>query len=251
VAGRQALVRRIPAQPQSPSRRPEPLLEALKTGDERAFASLVDDYGSSLLRLAMTYVGVRAVAEEVVQETWLGVLIGIDRFEGRSSLKTWIFRILANTASTRGRRERRMVPVSSLVGDRGEGALGPTSWETPEDGLLAGETREVILEAIQRLPPSQRSVVTLRDVEGWPAEEVCSVLELSEGNQRVLLHRGRSKIRMALERYFGAFEETVPAGTWRLAQPESSIQARASLRATRSSTASQLAQRTTTPGASR
>jgi RNA polymerase sigma-70 factor (ECF subfamily) len=207
------------------------LLEALRAGDENAFASLMDEYSSSLLRVAMGYVGNRSVAEEVVQETWLGVINGLDRFEGRSSLKTWIFRILTNTASSRGQRERRIVPFSSLTGDDDEEAsvdedrffppdharypshwsIGPTPWETPEDGLLSGETREIIFDAIEDLPPAQRTVVTLRDVEGWPAEEVCSMLDLSEANQRVLLHRGRTKIRLALEDYFGAVEETVPA----------------------------------------
>jgi RNA polymerase sigma-70 factor (ECF subfamily) len=206
------------------------LIESLRAGDEHAFAWLIDEYSSALFRVAMTHVGARAVAEEVVQETWLGVLNGIDRFEGRSSLKTWIFRILTNTASTRGQRERRMVPFSALASpgeedgvdeDRffppeharypGHWALGPTAWETPEDGLLSGETREVILRAIEELPEAQRAVVTLRDVEGWPPEEVCDALQLSDGNQRVLLHRGRTKIRAALESYFGAVEETVPA----------------------------------------
>jgi|SRR5215207_4145203 len=209
------------------------LIESLKAGDERAFARLVDEYGSSLLRVAMTYVGSRAVAEELVQDTWLGVLGGLDRFEGRSSLKTWIFRILTNTASTRGQRERRTMPFSSLASEAGDAgaavdadrffppdharypnhwAIGPSSWRTPEEGLLSSETRAVMLEAIDQLPPSQRAVVTLRDVEGWPADEVCEALELSEGNQRVLLHRGRSRVRLALERHLGAVEETVAAG---------------------------------------
>jgi len=208
------------------------LIASLKAGDERAFAWLLDEYSSSLLRVAMTHVATRTVAEEVVQETWLGVINGIDRFEGRSSLKTWIFRILTNTASTRGQRERRMVPFSSLAAaDDDESsvdadrffppdharypdhwAIGPTAWEAPEDGLLAGETREVILRAIDDLPEAQRTVVTLRDVEGWPPEEVCEVLHVSDGNQRVLLHRARTRIRSALETYFGAVEETVPAG---------------------------------------
>ena len=208
------------------------LIASLKAGDDHAFATLIDEYSSSLLRVAMTYVGSRAVAEEVVQETWLGVINGLDRFEGRSSLKTWIFRILTNTASTRGQRERRTLPFSALGGaeedDSGvdaerffppdharypdHWAIGPTAWETPEDGLLSGETREVILEAIEALPEAQRTVITLRDVEGWPAEEVCDALQLSEGNQRVLLHRARTRVRAALENYFGAVEETVPVG---------------------------------------
>jgi len=208
------------------------LIASLRAGDERAFAQLLDEYSPALLRVAMTHVGTRTVAEEVVQETWLGVINGIDRFEGRSSLKTWIFRILTNTANTRGQRERRMVPFSSLAAaDDDESAVdpdrffspdharypdhwavGPTAWQTPEGGLLAGETREVIQRAIDELPEAQRAVVTLRDVEGWPPEEVCEVLRVSDGNQRVLLHRARTRIRSALETYFGAVEETVPAG---------------------------------------
>jgi RNA polymerase sigma-70 factor, ECF subfamily len=203
------------------------LIAGLRRGDERAFATLMDVYSSPLLRVAMSYVPCRAVAEEVVQETWLGVLKGIDRFEGRSSLKTWIFRILTNTAVTRGARERRVVPFASLSGDDGEPfdpdrffgtdhdrypghwEFGPTPWETPEEELLSGEAREVILSAIDQLPPAQRAVISLRDVEGWPSDEVCDALELSEGNQRVLLHRARTKVRAALERYHDAVECTM------------------------------------------
>jgi RNA polymerase sigma-70 factor, ECF subfamily len=209
------------------------LLEALRRGQEAAFAELISRYSSPLLRVATTYTGSRAVAEEVVQETWLGVLHGLDRFEGRSSLKTWIFKILTNIAATRGARERRSVPFSALATqEAGEGepsvdperffppdhdrwpghwALGPTRWETPEAGLLSAEARELVLREIERLPPAQRTVITLRDIEGWPAEEVCHALEVSEGNQRVLLHRARSKVRSALEEYFGAVEPTVAA----------------------------------------
>jgi RNA polymerase sigma-70 factor, ECF subfamily len=209
------------------------LVDALRRGDERAFAELVDEHSSSLLRVAMIYVGSRAVAEEVVQETWLGVLCGIDRFEGRSSFKTWLFKILTNTARTRGARERRTVPFSAFAeaGREDEGpvvdpdrffppdhdrypdhwALGPVRWQTPEEGLVSGETRAVIDETIAELPDSQRTVITLRDIEGWPSEEVCAALVISEGNQRVLLHRARAKVRTALEAYFGAVEETVPA----------------------------------------
>jgi RNA polymerase sigma-70 factor, ECF subfamily len=204
------------------------LIESLKAGDERAFARLLDEYSSALFRVAMAHVGTRSVAEEVVQETWLGVINGIDRFQGRSSLKTWIFRILTNTANTRGQRERRIVPFSALGpaddkpsvdADRffppdharypDHWALGPTAWETPEEGLLSAETRELILRAIEALPEAQRAVVTLRDVQGWSPEEVCDALQLSDGNQRVLLHRARTKVRAVLESYFGAVEETV------------------------------------------
>jgi RNA polymerase sigma-70 factor (ECF subfamily) len=209
------------------------LVEALRRGEEGAFAELISRYSSPLLRVAMTYTGSRAVAEEVVQETWLGVLHGLDRFEGRSSLKTWIFKILTNIAATRAARERRSVPFSALAArevedgepsvdpdrffppdhDRwpGHWALGPTRWETPEAGLLGAEVREVMLREIHRLPQAQRTVISLRDIEGWSAEEVCDALEVSEGNQRVLLHRARSKVRAALEEYFGAVEPTVAA----------------------------------------
>lgn len=205
------------------------LVEALRAGDEAAFSQLIDAYHGPLVRLAMSFVPSRAVAEEVVQETWLGVLKGIDGFEGRSSLKTWIYRILTNTAKTRGRRESRSVPFSSLEGPEDEGpllgpdrflpadherwpthwAVGPTPWEVPEESLLSGEAREVILAAIGGLPPNQRLVVTMRDVEGCSSEEVCNTLEISETNQRVLLHRGRNKVRTAIEAYLGATEPTL------------------------------------------
>jgi RNA polymerase sigma-70 factor (ECF subfamily) len=196
------------------------VVAALRRGDERVFAELVNAYSSSLLRLAQDFVRTRAVAEEVVQETWLALLTGIDRFEGRSSLKTWLFRILVNKAKTRGAREARTVPFSSLVGDEGEPAVpgerfrGPDNqwaghWASPppatdaipEQRLLAREARERILAALETLPDSQRLVVTLRDVAGLEADEVCDTLGLTEGNQRVLLHRGRAKLRLAYERY--------------------------------------------------
>jgi RNA polymerase sigma-70 factor, ECF subfamily len=204
------------------------LVAALRAGDEEAFRELVDALGPALLRLARMYVRTPAVAEEVVQETWIGVLRGIDRFEGRSSLKTWIFRILVNTAKTKALRERRSIPFSAALEGGGDEpavdpdrflspdhpsrprgwALGPIPWPTPEEQLLAGEAQAIILEAIEKLPPAQREVVTLRDVEGWSSEEVCNALELSETSQRVLLHRARSKVREALESYFGAMEPT-------------------------------------------
>jgi RNA polymerase sigma-70 factor, ECF subfamily len=200
------------------------LVEALRRGDEAAFTALLDRYGASMLRVAQFHVRTRAVAEDVVQEAWLGVLKGLDRFEGRSSLKTWIFRILTNIAKTRGERESRSVPFSSLASDdeadapsvdpsrfqgpnellTGNWASPPRPWDdVPEAKLLARETREQIDAAIAELPPKQREVVTLRDVEGFGSEEVCNVLDLSETNQRVLLHRARARIRAALEDYLG------------------------------------------------
>jgi RNA polymerase sigma-70 factor (ECF subfamily) len=195
------------------------LVERLRRGDESAFAALTDSYSAMLLRVARMYVSTDAVAQEVVQETWLGVLNGIERFESRSSLKTWIFRILTNIAKTHGVRESRSIPFSSaanpgedasVAAERflpagsdqpGAWAIGPKRWETPEASLLAGETREVILEAIERLSPAQREVITLRDLEGWSSQEVCNALEITETNQRVLLHRARSGVRGAIERH--------------------------------------------------
>jgi len=197
------------------------LVRLLRSGDEEAFAALVDRYGPSMLRLAMMYVSSRAVAEEVVQESWLAVLTGIDRFEERSSLKTWMFRILTNKAKTRAEREGRTVPFSSIGDpDDGEPAVDPDRfadtgvpgrgpWATPpraldripEERLLAREAQQRIVAAIQALPESQRAVITLRDVDGLSAEETCDVLGLTEGNQRVLLHRARSKVRSEFERY--------------------------------------------------
>ena len=202
------------------------LVQALRRGDQAAFMHLVDEYGPTLLRVARMYVPTTAVAEEVVQETWIGVLNGIDRFEGRSSLKTWIFRILVNIAKTRGERERRSIPFSSAVNAASEPsvdpdrflpagderahawALAPAPWPGPEESLLARETQGVILRAIEKLPPVQRAVITLRDVYGWSSEEVRNALELSETNQRVLLHRARSKVRGAIERHLNPVEST-------------------------------------------
>jgi RNA polymerase sigma-70 factor (ECF subfamily) len=205
----------------------EPLLAALLAGDERAFAELVAQHSPSLLRVAMAYVPSRAVAEEVVQETWIAVMRGIDGFEGRSSLKTWIFRILANVAMRGGSRERRSVPFAALAASEESGpsvdagrftpadhdlfpghwVLAPTRWPTPEEGLLSGETRAVIVAAISALPRAQRTVLALRDIEGWSSEDVCAALEISPGNQRILLHRARSRVRAAVEEYFGSVEE--------------------------------------------
>ena len=196
------------------------LLDALRAGDEEAFAALVREHHASLVRVARMFVSTQAVAEEVAQETWLGVLNGLDRFEGRSSLKTWIFRILTNIAKTRAVRDGRTLPFSALQepgrvpeaavdADRfldpehprwpGHWALKPEAW--PEEALVTAETRERLTEAIEALPATQRAVISLRDIEGWSSEEVRNALGLSETNQRVLLHRARSKVRAALESY--------------------------------------------------
>jgi RNA polymerase sigma-70 factor (ECF subfamily) len=198
------------------------LLEALRAGDEAAFAQLVREYQPSLVRVARIYVSTQAAAEEVAAETWLAVLNGLDRFEGRSSLRTWIFRILTNIAKTRAQRDGRTLPFSALQdpGRVPEGALDadrfldpehprwPGHWAVrpepwPEDALVAAETQALVAEAIEALPPAQRAVISLRDVEGWSSEEVRNALEISETNQRVLLHRARSKVRRALESYLG------------------------------------------------
>jgi RNA polymerase sigma-70 factor, ECF subfamily len=201
------------------------LVAALRRGDEAAFMTLVERYHGALVRLALAYVPDRSSAEEVAQDTWLGVLQGIGRFEGRSSLRTWIFRILVNRAKTRGVRERRSQPFSDLASDRdddgptvdpdrfvpdgqagaGHWAAPPRPWEyRPDDRVLAGELRGVIAAALDGLPPRQRTVITLRDIEGWSADEVRATLDLTEGNQRVLLHRARAKVRRELEQYFDA-----------------------------------------------
>ena len=204
----------------------ELLLDRLRSGDEAAFLELVQRYHSSLLSMAGFYVPRRDVAEEVVQETWMGVLRGIRLFEARSSLKTWIFRILVNCAIKRRKCEERLVPFSSLAkteteaaelavspdrfhpaGDQSQGhwAFPPASWgEDPEERLLAQESMEQLQIATEKLPPAQKMVLKLRDVSGWTSQEVCTLLEISECNQRVLLHRARSKIRSVLETYLGA-----------------------------------------------
>jgi RNA polymerase sigma-70 factor (ECF subfamily) len=199
------------------------LVAALRRGDEAAFVRLVEALHGSMLRVAMIHVGDRSTAEEVVQDAWLGVLRQLDRFEGRSSLKTWVLRIVSNRAKTRAVRERRTVPFSALPGgdlqadepavdpDRflpaghrwaGHWASPPASWrEVPEDLLLSQETLTEVDRAIATLPAAQRAVLVLRDVEGLTAAEACQLLGLTEGNQRVLLHRARSKVRATLEPY--------------------------------------------------
>jgi RNA polymerase sigma-70 factor, ECF subfamily len=201
------------------------LVAALRRGDEAAFVAVVTKHQASLKRIARRYVSSEAVADEVVQETWLAVVKGFDRFEGRSSLKTWIFHILANVAKTRGERERRSLPFTAVAraheGDdepsvdadrfRPEGdawpghwAVPPCPWEDPERRLGSLEARALLREAIDDLPPVQQAVLALRDVEGVPAEEVCGLLDLTAVNQRVILHRARSRLRSTFERYLDA-----------------------------------------------
>ncbi len=196
------------------------LVARLRAGDERAFEALVDRHYGMMLAVARGHVRTRAVAEEVVQEAWVGVLNGIGRFEGRSSLKTWIMRIVVNIAITRGEREARAIPFSTLAPEGDEPAVDPdrfrdesdgfpghwraypANWAAvPDDALLSRETLDVVMGAIGELPDAQRVVITMRDVAGCSAEEVCGTLDVSEGNQRVLLHRARSHVRNALERH--------------------------------------------------
>jgi RNA polymerase sigma-70 factor, ECF subfamily len=200
------------------------LVAALRAGDQDAYAALVDELTPPLTRLALAHVPSRAVAEEVVQDTWLGVINGIDRFEGRSSLRTWIFQILLNTARTRGKREKRTLPFAAfrrraeegrdepaVDADRFQGRRGedpgawarpPAEWSSPEVLLGQEQARKVMLETIAGLPPRQREVITLRDILGYSAAEARNALDVSETNQRVLLHRARSKVRAALEELF-------------------------------------------------
>jgi RNA polymerase sigma-70 factor (ECF subfamily) len=200
------------------------LLERLRAGDRIAFAELVDAWSPVLLRVALLHVSTRASAEEVVQDTWLAVIRQLDRFEGRSSLRTWVFRILENQARSRGVREARTVPWSSAFGDGGPDDAGPTvdpdrfrgpddrwprhwtqaglpaRWEPPpEDAAVAAEVRRELRAALDELPERQRVVVELRDVHGLSSEEVCERLGLTPGNQRILLHRGRARLRARLE----------------------------------------------------
>ena len=186
------------------------VVAALRERDEATFMMLVEAWHGSMVRVAGAYVPSRAVADEVVQETWLAVLGGIDRFEERSSLKTWIFRILANRARTRAVREAKQVPFSSLEGDDGPAvdpsAFGPGGgWERlperPDERALTAELRQEIGQAIAGLPEQQRTVITLRDVAGLDGPEVADLLDISEGNQRVILHRARSRVRETLAGY--------------------------------------------------
>jgi len=199
------------------------ILDALRAGDEKAFLALVQSLNGPMLRVASLYVSSRGVAEEVVQEAWVGVLSGLPRFEGRSSLRRWIFGILANCAKSRGVREARSTPFSDIgpQDDEDEPAVDPSRflppdhprwpghWSAPptawaDEQVLNKESLAVVEVAIAQLPMNQREVITLRDVLGWNSAEVCESLGLSEGNQRVLLHRARSKVRGVLEKHFGA-----------------------------------------------
>ena len=198
------------------------LLAALRAGDAHAFEQLVERHHAALVRVARQYVATREIAEDVAQEAWLGFLRGLDGFEGRSSLRTYLFRIVMNLARTRGVRETRSTPFSALGRDDESGpsvdperfvqapAVGAGHWISPirpwggsaEQIALSDEALEVVHDAIAELPETQRRVVTLRDVEGFHADEVCDLLELSEGNQRVLLHRARTKLRQKLADYY-------------------------------------------------
>jgi RNA polymerase sigma-70 factor (ECF subfamily) len=188
------------------------LLGRLRAGDEQAFVALVERYNGSMLRLASSFVPSRAVAEEVVQETWLALLRGLMAFEGRSSLKTWLFSILVNRARSAGVRESRSVPVAdagpvvdaSRFGPSGAWSVPPEHWiEEAESRVDAAKLAGLLRPAIDGLPARQREVVLLRDVEGLTSAEVCTVLAISEANQRVLLHRGRGKLRQVLETELG------------------------------------------------
>lgn len=200
--------------------RPQPqdgeLLERLRAGDEAAFIALVTSYHASMVRLALTFVSDRGAAEEVAQEAWLGVVKGLARFEGRASLKTRIFRILVNRARSRGVRDARTVPFSAFDTEDHDGAsvsdrftardgwarpAAPWTEQNPEEVLARREALEAIDAAIAALPPGQRAVVTLRDIEGLEASDVCNILEITETNQRVLLHRARTKLRAAVEHH--------------------------------------------------
>ncbi|MCA9825513.1 MAG: sigma-70 family RNA polymerase sigma factor [Dehalococcoidia bacterium] len=200
------------------------LVARLREGEAEAFEELVDKYHSALVRFARLYVPTHELAEDVVQETWMGVLRGLDRFEGRSSLKTWIFRIAANRAQTKGKREARTVPFAALASTEAgqeesvevdrflppDHAERPNFWSTlpldfdnqPEARLLSDETFAEIRRAIDTLPPMQATVITLRDLQQWSSTEVREALDITEANQRVLLHRARTKVRRAIEDYF-------------------------------------------------
>jgi len=195
------------------------LVAGLRAGDEETFACLLNGWSGSMLRLARSFVSTAASAEEVVQDTWLAVFQGIERFEGRSSLRTWVYRILVNIARRRGSAEQRTVPWASLEPDHdptvdpgrfrgpddqypGGWLAFPERWPTTETEVLAREVRATVAAAIDSLPARQQVVLTLRDIDGQRAEDVCALLDISMANQRVLLHRARAAVRSRLERYF-------------------------------------------------
>jgi RNA polymerase sigma-70 factor, ECF subfamily len=199
----------------------EQTVAALRAGDESTFSELFACNYPMMKRVARSYVGCDAIADEVVQETWMAVVTGIDRFQGRCALGTWMFSILTHQAKTHAARERRSLPLSSLASrdveepavdaDRfqtddeawpGHWATPPRPWQKPERRLLSLEARELLKKALPELPERQRLIVALRDIEGLSSEEVCDLLGLSQENQRVLLHRARSRLRAALEAYF-------------------------------------------------
>ena len=212
----------------SPRPGDQEMVRRLRSGDDRAFAEVVDAWSPVMLRVARSHVSTDASAEEVVQEAWMAVIRGLDQFEGRSALRTWVFRILTNLAKTRGVRESRTVPLSSLDSGEASGPSvdperfrtaddpwpggwtpvgGPSRWQpTPEDTSLTGELREQLSTSLTRLPGRQKAVVSLRDVHGLSAEEVCWALGISATNQRVLLHRARSRLRRDLEAYVATAE---------------------------------------------
>jgi len=201
------------------------LLESLRGGDESAFSWLVQQYHNSMMRLALLYVQDNGLAEEVAQETWVAVLKGLNRFEGRSSIKTWIFTILTNQAKTRGRREKRTVSFSELeealenkptvdpkrfkpsnsAASADHWFVNPSSWkDIPEEAFLSQEMLHMVWDTVSTLPENQRVVITLRDMEGFSSNEVCNILGISETNHRVLLHRARAKVRSVLEDYLNS-----------------------------------------------
>jgi RNA polymerase sigma-70 factor (ECF subfamily) len=211
------------------------LADRLRDGDEAAFRLVLDAWSPSMLRLARSFVSTKDSAEEVVQEAWLGVIQGIDRFEGRAALKTWVLRILVNIAKGRGATESRTLPFSSLLREDEGPAVDrsrfrsasdpypghwnpgrkPQAWALPESEALHGEVRRVVGEALAALPDRHRIVVTLRDVEGYASDEVCRLLNISPGHQRVILHRARAQVRARLETYFATAETLdhgVPGG---------------------------------------
>jgi RNA polymerase sigma-70 factor (ECF subfamily) len=212
----------VGGRPVAAERGEEHLLAQLREGDEDAFCTLVRRHTPSMTRVAMAFVTRRAVADEVVQETWLNVVRNLDAFEAKSSLRTWIYAILGNCARRRAEQERRLVPLGEIAADEASGdelgvsrrrffdggrwagmwSTAVSRWEDlPEERLVSSELRTTLLEAIDALPRMQKAVITLRDIEGWSPEEICDYLGLANGNERVLLHRARAAARSAIERY--------------------------------------------------